>query len=91
MSDDIITRLALIALQLNRIVPIFQIAFGTVGNIMNILIFTRRSHPNNPSFQIFFLVITCAFPPIPMGVFGALAIFNVKRLRKQASPQNNDA
>ncbi|CAF5001169.1 unnamed protein product, partial [Rotaria sp. Silwood1] len=48
MSDDIIQRLPVISLQLNRIVPIFQIILGTFGNILNILIFTRRTLRNNP-------------------------------------------
>jgi hypothetical protein len=54
MSDDILQRLALISLQLNRIVPIFQLVLGTFGNIMNILIFTRRSLRNNPC-SLYFL------------------------------------
>jgi hypothetical protein len=54
MSDDIIHRLPLISLQLNRIVPIFQIILGTFGNIMNILIFTRRSLRSHPC-SLYFL------------------------------------
>ncbi|CAF4484544.1 unnamed protein product, partial [Rotaria sp. Silwood2] len=54
MSDDIIQKLPIISLQLNRIVPIFQITLGTFGNILNILIFTRRSLRNNPC-SLYFL------------------------------------
>ena len=217
MSEDIILLLPRISLQLNRIVPIIQIVLGTFGNIMNILIFTRRSLRTNPcslyflassinnlfvlyvalltrllssgwkidpsnsstalcklriffvytslcliqwfvvlasldrylsscqsarrrqlssltvarkailliigvsglahfhvfvwwsvdyigsktycniflyeyeiAFQIFFLVVTCALPPILMAVFGTLTIFNVRKLRSQVAPQNNN-
>ena len=54
MSNDLIQRLPLISLQFNRIVPIFQIILGTFGNIMNILIFTRRSLRSNPC-SLYFL------------------------------------
>jgi hypothetical protein len=53
MTDDIIQTLPVISLQLNRIVPIFQIILGTFGNIMNILIFTRRSLRTNPCSSYF--------------------------------------
>ncbi|CAF2486959.1 unnamed protein product [Rotaria sp. Silwood2] len=217
MSDDIIQKLPIISLQLNRIVPIFQITLGTFGNILNILIFTRRSLRNNPcslyflassinnifvlyvatltrllssgwkidpsntniilcklriffvysslaliqwfmvlasidrylsscqnaryrqmsnvpiarkaigliiliialahfhtfiwwsvdyigsktycnifiydyeiTFQVFFLILTCALPPVLMTLFGILTIFNVRKLRTQVTPLNND-
>lgn len=213
-----IQRLPLISLQLNRIVPIFQIVLGSFGNLMNILIFTRKSLRTNPcslyflassinnlfvlyvatltrllssgwkidpsnyntvlcklriffvysslaliqwlvvlasidrylsscqsarfrqmsslsiarksigftlimialahfhtfiwwsvdyigsntycnififeyeiAFQVFFLIFTCAVPPFLMAIFGTLTIFNVRKLRKQVVPQNNDA
>ena len=54
MGDDLIRQLPLISLQLNRIVPIFQIILGTFGNIMNILIFTRRPLRTNPC-SLYFL------------------------------------
>jgi hypothetical protein len=215
MSDDLIQRLPLISLQLNRIVPFFQIILGTFGNIMNILIFTRQSLRSNPcstyflassinnlfvlyvaaltrllssgwkidptntnlalcrlriffvytslcliqwfvvlasmdryfsscqsarsrqlssisnarrailvtvivislshfhtfiwwsvdyigsktycnifqyeyeiAFQVFFLILTCALPPILMAIFGTLTIFNVKKLGSQVAPHN---
>lgn len=47
-SDDLPQRLLDISLVLIRIIPICQLIFGTFGNIMNILIFTRRSLCNNP-------------------------------------------
>ncbi|CAF0799418.1 unnamed protein product [Rotaria sp. Silwood1] len=217
MSDDIIQRLPVISLQLNRIVPIFQIILGTFGNILNILIFTRRTLRNNPcslyflassinnifvlyvatltrllssgwkidptnynltlcklriffvysslaliqwfmvlasidrylsscqnaryrqmssisiarkvigltiliialahfhtfiwwsvdyigsktycnifiydyeiAFQVFFLILTCALPPFLMALFGTLTILNVRKLRTQVTPLNND-
>jgi len=37
----------------NQIIPIFQIILGTFGNIMNILIFTRRSLRKNPCSTYF--------------------------------------
>jgi hypothetical protein len=43
------------------------------------------------AFQVFFLVITCIVPPMIMAVFGALTVFNVKKLGRQVAPQNNDA
>ncbi|CAF1039296.1 unnamed protein product [Rotaria sordida] len=43
------------------------------------------------AFQIFFLILTCAIPPILMTIFGILTVFNVKKLRTQVGPQNNDA
>ncbi|CAF0807870.1 unnamed protein product [Rotaria sordida] len=47
-TDDLPQRLVNISSQLNRIVPIFQLVLGTFGNIMNIVIFTRRSLRTNP-------------------------------------------
>jgi hypothetical protein len=54
MSIDLIQRLPLISIQINRIVPILQIILGTFGNIMNILIFTRRTLRTNPC-SLYFL------------------------------------
>ena len=48
MSDDTVVTLAVLTVQFNRIVPILQIILGTFGNLMNILIFTRRSLRTNP-------------------------------------------
>jgi len=46
-----------ISTYMNRIVPIFLIILGTFGNIMNILIFTRRSLRQNPC-SIYFLALS---------------------------------
>ena len=53
-SDSSLQVLSIISLQLNRIVPIVQLVLGTFGNIMNILIFTRRSLRTNPC-SLYFL------------------------------------
>ncbi|CAF4658203.1 unnamed protein product, partial [Rotaria sp. Silwood2] len=52
-TDDVPQRLVNISLQLNRSVPILQLILGTFGNIMNILIFTRRSLRTNPCSHYF--------------------------------------
>jgi hypothetical protein len=57
MADGLTQTLANLSLNLNRIVPIIQIILGTFGNIMNILIFTRRSLRNN-SCSIYFLALS---------------------------------
>ena len=48
MSDDLVVTLAILTVQCNRIVPILQMILGTFGNLMNILIFTRRTLRTNP-------------------------------------------
>ena len=53
MSDETIQRLSAISLEFNRIVPICQLVFGTFGNILNILIFTRQSLRHNPCSMYF--------------------------------------
>ena len=54
MSNVLIHQLPMISLELNRFVAIFQIVFGTFGNVMNILIFSRRSLRSNPC-SLYFL------------------------------------
>ncbi|CAF0934277.1 unnamed protein product [Rotaria sordida] len=46
---------------------------------------------NHQLFKYFFLILTCAIPPILMTIFGILTVFNVKKLRTQVGPQNNYA
>ncbi|CAF3199318.1 unnamed protein product [Rotaria socialis] len=46
-TGDLPGRLVLISFKLNRIIPILLLILGTVDNIMNILIFTRRSLRTN--------------------------------------------
>jgi hypothetical protein len=57
MSTDLTQTLANLTLQLNRIVPIFQLILGTFGNIINILIFTRRTLRSN-ACSIYFLALS---------------------------------
>lgn len=54
-TEDSLAYLLPIASSLNRIVPIFQLIFGTFGNVLNILIFTRRSLRTNPC-SFYFLI-----------------------------------
>ncbi|CAF1104586.1 unnamed protein product [Adineta steineri] len=54
MSDDIIARLPSITIDVNRIILSIQLIVGTFGNLMNILIFTRRTLRNNPC-SLYFL------------------------------------
>ena len=53
-SDDSLAYLLDVVLQLNRSVPIIQLILGTFGNVMNILVFRRRSLRTNPC-SLYFL------------------------------------
>lgn len=53
-GDDSLAYLLDIALQLNRSIPIIQLILGTFGNVMNILVFRRRSLRTNPC-SLYFL------------------------------------
>jgi hypothetical protein len=53
-DSDLIQSLPAISVQLNRSILIIQIILGTFGNIMNILIFTRRTLRTNPC-SLYFL------------------------------------
>jgi hypothetical protein len=57
IDAQILSLLPIISLYLNRIVPILQLIIGTFGNIMNILIFTRRSLRTNPC-SFYFLILS---------------------------------
>lgn len=50
---DLITNLNNATFWINRISPILSIVFGTIGNLLNIIIFTRRSLRNNPCSMYF--------------------------------------
>jgi hypothetical protein len=54
-TNDFISNLNTATFCINRIIPIFQIVFGTFGNLFNILIFTRRALRTSPS-SLYFLV-----------------------------------
>jgi Co/Zn/Cd efflux system component len=57
MSSSLIVlsnNLNTIAFWFNRIIPPFQIVFGIVGNLLNMILFTRRSLRTN-SCSIYFL------------------------------------
>ncbi|CAF1279099.1 unnamed protein product [Adineta steineri] len=57
MASDLKYTLSILTLNLNRIVPILQIILGTFGNVINILIFSRRSLRKNPC-SIYFLALS---------------------------------
>ena len=57
MADDLTQILATLTLNLNRSLFIIELILGTFGNIMNTLIFTRRSLRNNPC-SIYFLALS---------------------------------
>ncbi|CAF3882218.1 unnamed protein product [Rotaria magnacalcarata] len=52
-TDDLPERLVLISFRFNRIIPILLLIIGTFGNIMNSLMFTRRSLRTNPCLFYF--------------------------------------
>ena len=54
-SDNFVSNLNNATFWINRLIPIFQIAFGTFGNLFNILIFTRRALRTNPT-SLYFLI-----------------------------------
>jgi hypothetical protein len=54
-SFYLIANLTSVTFWINHIIPIFQIIFGTFGNLLNIIIFTRRSLRTNPC-SMYFLI-----------------------------------
>ena len=55
MSTDLIANLTVATYWINQIFPLLQIFIGTIGNIFNIIIFTRRELRNNPC-SLYFLI-----------------------------------
>ena len=53
-TSDLIVNLNLAVFWINRIIPPFQIVFGTFGNLLNIIIFTSRRLRTNPC-SLYFL------------------------------------
>ena len=54
-ATDRIQKLSTATFWINHVIPVLQIAFGTLGNLFNIIIFTRRALRTNPC-SIYFLV-----------------------------------
>jgi hypothetical protein len=85
-NSSTIAYLNCITHELNRYIPILFLTFGTIGNILNIIVFTRPSLRTNPCSLYFISGSIANFLSLYVGLITPfLGIYNLDPTQKSNS------